>query len=329
MQWTVKNSMQWISNNKQSIVNDERPITGSSQHRRQTLLHCILPTAYCILSLTAYCQAQPIGHFLTDTIELGRPFQYALTVRHPAAQDVFFPDTARQFAPFLVRNMVAFPTQTLANVSTDSAVYTLVSFEVSRARVLQVPVYLANKEDCTAVLSLPDTVFLRSSLPITNQPDTLGLATQTELVPLPQQFNYPYLALVATGVGVFIGAIYILFGKALQRRWQRFQLARRHKQFLAAYNQLTRNLGPESAQETSNAAIVLWKQYLERVERQPYTSLTSREIADRIRDDRVADALRETDRIVYGGSFTDQSPLALRTLRDVAVNAYERKLTKE
>ncbi len=295
---------------------------------KKRMLRCLWLIVHCAVGIVHSSKSQPIGHFLTDTIELGRPFQYALTVRHPAAQDVFFPDTARQFAPFLVRNMVAFPTKTLADVSTDSAVYTLVSFEVSRARVLQVPVYLANKEDCTAVLSLPDTVFLRSSLPITNQPDTLGLATQTELVPLPQQFNYPYLALVATGVGVLIGAIYILFGKALQQRWQRFQLGRRHLQFLTTYNRLTRNLGPESAQETSNEAIVLWKQYLERVEKQPYTSLTSREIADRIQDDRLADALRETDRIVYGGSFTDQSPLALRTLRDVAVGAYERKLIR-
>ncbi|MBO0930711.1 hypothetical protein [Fibrella aquatilis] len=250
-------------------------------------------------------------------------------MRHPVTQDVFFPDTARQFAPFLVQKVAVFPTRTQADISTDSAVYTLVSFEVSRARVLQVPVYLANKQDCTAVLSLADTVFLRSSLPITNRPDTLQLATRTEPVPLPQQFNYSYLALVSTGIGVLLGAIYILFGKVLQRRWRRFQLARRHAQFLATYNRLTRNLGPESAQETSNEAIVIWKQYLENVESQPYTSLTSREIADRIQDDRLADALRETDRIVYGGSFTDQSPLALRTLRDVAVSAYERKLTIE
>ena len=322
-------SQQLPASSYQPTANSEQPIVNSGQpsilHR--VLVHCWLLAVHCSL-FTVSCNAQPIGHFLTDTIELGRPFQYALTVRHPAAQDVFFPDTARQFAPFLVQNVAVFPTKTLADVSTDSAVYTLVSFEVSRARVLQVPVYLANKQDCTAVLSLPDTVFLRSSLPLTNQPDTLALATRTEPVPLPQQFNYPYLALVATGIGVLLGAIYILFGKAIQRRWYRFQLTRRHAQFLTTYNRLTRNLGPESARDTSNEAIVLWKKYLERIENQPYTSLTSREIADRIRDDRVADALRETDRIVYGGSFTDQSPLALRTLRDVAVNAYERKLIR-
>lgn len=302
-----------------------QPTMSIDQRRRERRVLYSLLLVLCSLLAALRSPAQPVGHFLNDTIELGRPFQYALTVRHPASQDVFFPDTARQFAPFLVQNVAVFPTQTQAGVSVDSAVYTLVSFEVSRARVLQVPVYLTNKQDCTAVLSLADTVFLRSSLPITNQPDTLGLAVRTELVPLPQQFNYPYLALVTTGLGVLCGAIYILFGQVLKRRWRQFQLGRQHAQFLTTYNRLTRNLGPESARETSNEAIVVWKRYLEQIENQPYTSLTSREIADRIQDDRLADALRETDRIVYGGSFTDQSPLALRTLRDVAVGAYERK----
>lgn len=269
--------------------------------------------------------AQPVGQFLDDTIEVGRPFRYALTVRHRAAQDVFYPDTARHFAPFLVQRLAVFPTKTVNGVSLDSAVYTLVSFEVSRARVLQVPVYLANGADCTALLSSPDTVFLQSAVLATARPDTLQLTADADLTPLPQEFNYGYLTVALGIVGVMAAAIYILFGSLLRQRWQRYLLARYHTRFLTAYNQLTRNLGPESTGDTTNQAIVSWKKYLEALEKKPYTSLTSREIADRIGDDRLAGALHETDRMIYGGSFTDQSPLALRVLRDVAVTAYQRR----
>ncbi len=269
--------------------------------------------------------AQPVGRFLDDTIEVGRPFRYALTVRHWASQDVFYPDTARQFAPFLVQNVAVFPTRTVNRVSIDSAVYTLVSFEVSRARVLQVPVYIANGADCTALLSSPDTVFLQSTVLATTRPDTLQLAADLALRPLPQEFNYAYLTVVVGAMGVLAAAIYILFGSLLRQRWRQYVLTRYHTRFLNEYNQLTRNLGAESTGDNTNQAIVNWKKYLERLEKKPYTSLTSSEIADRIGDDRLADALRETDRMIYGGSFTDQSPLALRVLRDVAVTAYQRR----
>ena len=278
---------------------------------------------FILLSLPGL--AQPVGQFLDDTIEVGRPFRYALTVRHGASQDVFFPDTTRHFAPFLVKSVAVFPTQTVNRISIDSAVYTLVSFEVSRARVLQVPVYLANGADCTALLSSPDTVFLQSAVLATTRPDTLQLAPDVGLTPLPQEFNYAYLAVVVGIIGVLAAAVYILFGSLLRQRWQRYLLGRYHTRFLTEYNQLTRNLGPESTGDTTNQAIVNWKKYLERLEKKPYTSLTSREIAERIGDDRLADALRETDRMIYGGSFTDQSPLALRVLRDVAISAYQRR----
>lgn len=285
-------------------------------------------TVYCILCFTRHCKAQPVGTFIDDTIEIGRPFRYALSVRHPATQDVLFPDTARQFAPFRVRGLSVFPTRTRQGVSVDSAVYTLVSFEVSRARVLQVPVYLITGADCTAVLSSPDSVFLFSSVLASARPDTLQLKPDTTLAPLPQQLNYANLVLVVMVAGVILAAIYILFGKALRQRWALYVLGRKHLRFMTTYNQLTRNVGPESTGELTNQAIVAWKQYLEKTERQPYTSLTSSEIAQRIGDDRVADALRETDRMIYGGAFTDQSPLALRVLRDVAMAAYQRRREK-
>ena len=275
--------------------------------------------------LTTPALAQPVGRFLDDTIEIGRPFRYALTVRHRFTQDVFYPDTARQFAPFLVRSMAIFPTKTTGSISVDSAIYTLVSFEVSRARVLQVPIYIATGADCTALLSAPDTVFLRSTVLATARPDTLQLAADAVLIPLPQEFNYAYLALAVGAMGVLAAAIYILFGQLLRQRWQRFVLARQHLRFLTAYNKIIRSLGPESTGETTNQVIVNWKKYLESLEKKPYSSLTSREIADRIGDDRLADALHETDRMIYGGSFTDQSPLAMRVLREVAVAAYKRR----
>lgn len=274
---------------------------------------------------------EPIGRFLTDSIEVGRPLRYSLTYDHAPTVDVFFPDTARHFAPFRVQQVAVFPTRTFAEgsrtVSRDSAVYTLVSFQTHPVQVLQTNVRLVNERDCTLVRSSPDTVWLRSRLATVdlNTPSALTLATDTTIVPLRQQFNYPVLGVVLTGIGLFGVLLYVLFGRAGQRQWRLYRLRLEHARFLREYNRLSRSLSPDTAAETANQSVVVWKAYLEKLERQPYASLTTPEIAERTGDNRVADALREADRMIYGGTFSARSPEALRILADVATQTYRRR----
>lgn len=273
----------------------------------------------------------PIGRFLTDSIEIGRPFQYSLTYYHAPTAEVLFPDTARQFAPFRVQQVATFPTLTTGEgrraISRDSAVYTLVSFETSPAQVLRTSIQLINAQDCTLVQSPPDTVWLRSRLVTTdlNAPSALTLATDTAVVSLRQQFNYPVLAAVLIGTGLLAVLLYVLFGRAGQRQWRQYRLRVDHARFLRQYNRLSRSLSPDTAAETANQSVVVWKAYLEKLERQPYASLTTPEIAERTGDNRVADALREADRMIYGGAFSARSPEALRILADVATQTYHRR----
>lgn len=278
-----------------------------------------------------WAQNQPIGRFLEDTVIVGKPFQYVLSFRHSLTQDVLFPDTSRNFAPFLVRNITVFPTRTQEGNSLDSAVYTLVTFDTKSAQQLQVPVLVVGEADCTALFSQPDTVFLRSSLQ-TTRPDTLALATQTEIRPLLQEFNYPALGLVIAGLLLVGGAIYVLFGKTIRRQWELYMLHQRHLRFLQEYNRLIRSINATTATDNANRAIVQWKLYLESLQGDPFTSMTTREIAERITRSQLAqasmtqaqlvEALKQTDRIIYGGVFGQQSAPALRLLRDVATQTY-------
>lgn len=270
---------------------------------------------------------RPEGHFLTDSFEVGRPFRYSLSVWHPAHQEVVFPDTARQFAPFLVRDIDIYPTRTDTTGSLDSAVYTLVSFETAPAYLLRMPVYLVNPVDCTALWASTDTIFLRSALQ-TSRPDTLQLATTTTLVPVKQMFNYPYLLTALLIAALTAGIIYSIFGRSIERHWALYLLYQRHVRFLKEYNQLIRGMDPETAADTANRMVVLWKTYLQKLKNKSFTSLTTREIIEHIADDRLGDALKEVDRMVYGGTFSPQSQAALRVLRDVATHAYYRRRAK-
>lgn len=272
------------------------------------------------------------GRFLTDSIEIGRPFQYSLTYRHSPKADVLFPDTATYFLPYRVQKVAIYATQTtgtdLMAISRDSAVYTLVSFETDSIQLLRVPIRIINEVDCTAHWTQTDTIFLRSKLPSlrfdSTRAETLRLITETKLAPLQQQFNYSVLVKGLLIIGIVAALLYGLFGRIIRRQWRLYQLNRRHIRFLRNYTQLSHRLTPLTASETANQAIVMWKMYLEKLDNQPYIALTTPELAERLNDDRVTAALREADRMIYGGTFSPQSQSALYVLRDVATQTYHR-----
>ncbi|QDK83929.1 hypothetical protein EXU85_32315 [Spirosoma sp. KCTC 42546] len=246
--------------------------------------------------------------------------------------DVLFPDTARHFAPYRVKSVAVFATQTTGvgfeAISRDSAVYTLVSFETDPIQLVRVPIRVINEADCTAQWTQTDTVFLRSKLSQAML-DSSGsvkskLATNTNLATLQQQFNYLALALGLVSIALVSFAMYGLFGRAIRRQWRLYQLKRRHLTFLNDYNRLTRTINSYTAAEIANQAVIMWKLYLEQLDKQPYTSLTTPELAARIDDERITNALREADLMIYGGAYSPDSLPALRLLGEVATNAYHR-----
>lgn len=221
-----------------------------------------------------------------------------------------------------------------AAISRDSAVYTLVSFETDSVQLLTVPIRVINKTDCTALWTKTDTVFLRSKLLIAALADSSRsmpvpkLLTETNLAPLQQQFNYTALFAGFLLVSLATLGLYGLLGGAVLRYWKLFQLHRNHRRFLKEYNQLIQNINAISASETAQRAVMTWKVYLERLDAQPYNSLTTPELADRMKDDRVLSALREADQMIYGGAFSVDSLPALRLLSNVATNRYLRYRTR-
>ena len=290
---------------------------------KRSIMRCSWFIIHCSLFISAHAQS-PKGVFLTDTIEIGKPFQYSLSIRHRPSVDVLFPDTARHFSPFLVRDISIFSTKTDTRGSLDSSVYTLVSFETGPTQLLRVPVFLLRTPtDCTVVFSNVDTIRLRERIQ-TMRPDTLRLSTNTDVVSLRQQMNYPLLMTILVGMCLLAGLLFLFFGRSIRTRIRRYQLYRQYLEFQRSFARLTRGIGPETAHEDAGRAVVIWKKYMERLERKPFTSLTTREIVESVQDNRLADALKEIDGVIYGSVYSDQTQESLRILNEVADSAYRR-----
>jgi hypothetical protein len=275
----------------------------------------------CLLIIDCIAQKSlPQGKFLSDSVELGRPFDYALSYHHLPSDEVFFPDTTYHFYPFEIVRRNYFPTITTNNNSLDSVIYTLVTFDITKTQQLKLPIYVLSKRDCTAIFALPDSVFLKEM--IKTSIDTLSLKTETSLLPLRQQLNYPQILAYIFGVLVVIGLVYAFFGRFIRKQYQLFLFGRRHKDFMANYKRYARSTLDDI---TIGKALVLWKKHLEWLEKRPYSSYTSKEIITRLPNERLEEALREVDTAIYGGILSTQMPFAMNVLLDKAIELYKKR----
>ena len=275
---------------------------------------------------SALAQAsKPAGAFLTDTIEVGTPFPYALSLLHDSETDVFFPDSTFDFSPFTLVDQEYFTTRTDTLGSLDSTVYRLVTFDVALVQTLRLPVYFLAVRDCTTVYADADTIPLRSSLPASARLDTLRLRPETGVALLRRQFNYPVFLTFLLSIGLLSLAVYWVFGREIIRQWRIFQLQRRHRDFVRTFTRLNRSARERDSTQEAEKAVVVWKDYMEEIENKPFATFTTREIVDNIPDEALEDALKTMDRIIYGQVKSKKMEPSLEVLKHVAQRIYQRQ----
>ncbi len=270
-------------------------------------------------------KAVPSGRIDRDTVRTGETFTYSLSYRHPSGEEVFFPDSTYNFSPFGFRRQEVFSTRTDKRGSLDSAVYHLVSFEVTPVIEIALPVFVWNGKDCTAVYPPKDTGFVALSVDRVKL-DTLALTGRPGLVTVKERLNYPAFlgGLLIAAVTAFL--VNWLFGERISRQWKVFRLQRRHREFTRGFNRHFLNAKNRGSIRDVEKALILWKNYLERLENKPFTTFTTREISDNISDTSLSEALKETDKVIYG--FSSQSGdigNSLLTLNNVAQTLYINK----
>lgn len=274
---------------------------------------------FCVSFFSSNAQ-KPVGYFLTDSIEIGRPFRFGFSFRHRPEVEVFFPDTTHNFGPFEVLRHEYFPTETNRAGSLDSAIYTLVTFDVAKVQTLRLPVWILTARDCTAVYSVTDSVYLKELVKNLDEP----LRIDDNVVRLQRKTNFPLVLLVLLLLILGATSIYLLFGEAIQRQWRLYQLYSRNREFSRNYNLLLRNLAGKDKIESVEQATLLWKRYLQRLEKKPFITYTTKEITDNLPNESLANALREIDSLIYGSTASGNVNAArsLGVLREVATDLY-------
>lgn len=275
------------------------------------------------------------GQFLEDSITLGIGVKYALAVHHSPEMQLFFPDSTYNYYPFTFLKKNSFPTITHQNISIDSAVFELTTFEILPYQRLSLPVWWVRPQDSTQrVWAKMDSVVFKSmvkdSFFVANnfskdeqKIDDLMLKSNTNFIEIPEYFNYPYVIAIFLIILFIIFIIWGLLGKRIIRLYNIFQFNTRHAIFLGEFTRLSNRITNRKETQDIEKAIALWKKHLEQIDQKPFTTYTSKEIIQILHNPNLADALKSIDRAIYGKEISNEIAQALTTLKELAINHFK------
>ncbi|MGB3467859.1 MAG: hypothetical protein WBA74_21410 [Cyclobacteriaceae bacterium] len=284
-------------------------------------------TFLCTICCYFTCSSQEIevnGGFLQEDIKIGEPVQYYLKAKYPSRLEVLFPGEDYNYEPFEYIDKQYFPSAYDSAFVIDSAVYTLTSFEIDPFQSLKLPVYLITNGDSVSITSLSDSLKFIEIAPAPS--DSLQLKTDLTFLDVPLRFNYPYLLIGTAIVVVVLLAIALVFGRKIINSYRIRKLRKGFKVFSEHYDELVYLIDKSGEKKHLENTIAYWKSYLEKLEKVPYTKLTTRELIAVKNDERLVSELKVIDKNLYGNLQSEDLRNRLIKIKSLAREYQENKI---
>uniref|UniRef100_UPI004049FA0C hypothetical protein n=1 Tax=Fulvivirga sp. TaxID=1931237 RepID=UPI004049FA0C len=262
------------------------------------------------------------GYFLEDSIKIGIGTPYVLTAKYPISVDFIFPDSLYDFSPYELDEKLYYPTKSDSEYSYDSAVYYLTSFEIDSIQFYQMPAFILKGKDSVILTTQKDSIFLQqlvSEIPDSVAVEAMPLIENTTYKKVNFQFNYPYLIIGLVLLFIILIIVFVFFGKPI-RKW--FLLKKMSKAHMAYLDQLDKTIASDKNYEH---LITLWKNYHAKLEGEPYTSYTTKELLKLAPVKSIETVLRNIDKAIYGKPIT--LPISeLYQLKNFSQERFEEKI---
>lgn len=270
------------------------------------------------------------GGFMADSLRIGDEVFFYLSAHSNKKDQVIFPDSTFDYAPFELLDKEYFATRTRDSISIDSAVYHLATFEVDEIQALRLPVFrISARDDSAAYFSPLDSIKVQmvvKDLPEQISED-LPVRATIGYQQVPLRFNYPILIIGFTLLLVLAAVTWFTFGERIQRHYRIKRMKRSHAQFVEAFNSKLNGLSTRFSRSDAEDALVLWKRYMEGLNQVPYTRLTTPELQKTGTDKPVIRSLQQLDAAIYG--YGENVRDAFSELRNYTEARFERKINEE
>jgi len=268
------------------------------------------------------------GNFQSDSIKIGMVVPYTLTARYAKEYNVLFPDSTFDFTPFEFTRKEYTSTSTIQGISYDSVTYFLTTFEIDSIQSLALPVFVVQRNDSIQVLPSKDSIFLQQL--IAHVPDTvsaqeLPLKINTSYLDVNWLLNYPLL-LIAGGITLVVCIIvWLAFGKRIRKFIKLRKLNKQHLQFIQSFEAAVQEIETKANAPNAERALVLWKNYMERLLSSPFSKYTTKEIFLKFKNEALAKSLKSIDRIIYSDKANLQNG-SFEQLRQFTEDCFRQKV---
>ncbi|WP_339810336.1 hypothetical protein [uncultured Imperialibacter sp.] len=264
------------------------------------------------------------GYFLEDSVKLGSPASYVLVAEYPGSIKVLFPDSTHRFTPFEFNKQTFFPSKLRDGSVVDSVIYELSTFELEPYQSLQLPVFRLREKDSLKVMSNIDSLFIDGLLD--EIPQDAKLKETVGYSPLDFAFNYPYLVIGGILFLIIAITLFLVFGKTVRKKITLYRMRKKYEKFSNSYTEQLRAVRNESGIRDAEIALILWKTYLESLEKIPYTKLTTKEILKGEENAKLQTALKSIDRSIYGRINDKELFKQFEVLEDICLDKYKKKV---
>jgi len=139
-------------------------------------------------------------------------------------------------------------------------------------------------------------------------------------------FNYPVATIILSVLIVLTALSWFFFGKKIKRYFQARRMQRAHASFTKAFSDRITQIKETFSPQSTEAALVLWKKYMEQLESKPYTKLTTRETRMVNPDSELIKSLTTIDGAIYGATHPDTLVNSLEQLQVFANTHFEARL---
>ena len=289
-----------------------------------------LLTILFIFPACIYAQDLAISSgFLSDSIKIGEPVSFGVGVRYSADIDLLFPDSTHNFAPFEYVSRHWFRSQTTEEITFDSIIYSLRTFETDSMQSLRLPLYQVRYGDSTEVYTGIESIALVHM--VKDLPDSLSkifLIETTDYYRVEKLFNYPYFIAFSLLLILLTGSAWLLFGKKIIQTLRVNRMRKQYSTFIKKYDSLHTSLSEDTIKADSERLLVHWKEYMETLEGYPYLKMTTSELKKTYKDEKLIKALQGIDRIIYAGKSDKNTGKEFEALRFYTEEKYLRKIEK-
>ncbi len=270
----------------------------------------------CVFGVTGASAQKPRAFFLEDSVTVGKEVRMAMSYLHPGKSDLVFPDSSFDFSPFRYVASQLFGTRTVEGKSLDSVVYTLVTYELDS--VLSLQPYIKNLQTEEKIYA--DSARIHRKFSITGKDlRTPEVKETVEVFLVRKEINIPKISYYVLGFLVLVFLVSAFFGELMRKKYRLWKFERHHQRFLADFRKMA--LSPKNM-ETNERAVKEWKAYMEELENQPVSTMSTSELGKLYGNERLESALKMFDSAIFGGVISDQIPFAYHILQDFAIKRY-------